>query len=1630
MGLLCSLFIFFLINNPYGSNIQKSFNNTQNENHLQELGVKTSAPLAWYQLPTLSNKYFSPDSTPGYADTTTYSFSITQDCNYTLNISAYYDPINTYFDEFGGIKPIEYWNSSAYYTQNGTWIIALHEPKDPILNIGGYLTLGIGTNASNIEWQRLGEVNMTEYVAIAADESGRIRVAYTEDYGVDTTPFWGIKYFASDNWAKDWTNGTLFESTNSWRNNGKYYGLSVGEFGGNFTYVWSLSNLSSTSTSTIWVCQEDPIDSVWTIPKNLTALEGYFGTAPQLFYNRTNNNGSIFLAFNHYIPSWGYMNMTILQLGRDIDSSIHRSWNLTYSRLLKSPIESSSKPLVYCTKDAITNAFYFIDYTKTNFANNFDLGIQNTTWGKLLNSSKVDLFQVDFDYGFNFYANNSRVRCYSDHATFENGIQGPGILDCEMPFNVINKTGELESYLTFSYEFNGTDGKGYSRKAQAYSFNLYVDNGTDWLSHKTNVYVDNIPAIVGLTHSEENISPFQSFGEKDEFNLNIESDKAGTLDFSVQSNTFVSSVNNFIFTNNIEYPCICSDGNTSYIFYCEYATPVYNLMFSKSIDGGLSWSNPELIKSKTGTSNVWGRLNAISNNSDVILWTQVGGVSKQNPTIFQSTDAGDSFVELQTEYSIHAASEDFTCWRGLSNGMDKFEINISFNDGLSWDSFVNVSLNQAGYYSLVDAAYDPQSGNYSFLIGNVYDYEILFLLVNYTGEEYSLSNNIILDGYTSGLIHNYNSQTKLDSKKQADNTYKWIVTTTARDSYNTNKWMTTLSYKESTNGVDFGSWQTLTMLNEDEIEAFAIGHWDIIYPQSSGQPSLVTGFVEGVTSTINELKTLCISNLVYRKEISLNPNSKTTITYNGITGSGIILDDGIYTWTMRVTDLVGYVKEFHGNLLIDNTLPVLVGDISYNTSKPFPNKNIELSILINDINAQNGYIEYRNPDSDWVKVNLEKIQIDNTQANYTAVIPVQPDNVSTVYWKAAIFDICGNSLLLDNGGQLYSYSKGIFEYSKQSGILSPTLYDDWTWTYIFTSGTDHIERVWIRATFDGINQTEQTLLPIDEFNTTYSIDIEHDITHENATYEFMFTSDEGNTYIIETIELSQPRIHIEQDTDISLNVDLNEQNTINVSFTVTEFENYLDYIQIKYEFNDGGGIKICNMTKASSSYKYTFTNFSSDCTELTFTVVGIDIYGQNISVDNNWVIQLKPALPIWEITPFQQLILSLAALIIGIACGIVYSYLIQRRSIEDKIREEILPKTMEKQSDDFKGDKKHSQIIVNRSKTLKEQKKKRIILLFVSLGFIAILTSAFISFYVFQNYYLAILLFTGSFLASVLLWVFLLNYYVEKVFSSPIKISLRHYQILILSFSILIYFTVIAIFLTGNFIAWWQVRVNELSYQFGELIIPRALTTVTTAFFSSILVLTFSTFRKLSVRDKELRKAEILNENPLDILERREQALTSTSRNVGLKGILFVAIIGITIIFASDLSIYATQGILIIVPFVIGAFGSLLVIMLIRKKKKPAEFSVIFDNMIECPKCGSETALGGNYCENCGKELMTRQHYDKSILCEYCKKYNRMGVSYCRYCGKEIKIEEQTKIPLEEESPSDTEETFLNTNEE
>jgi hypothetical protein len=1573
--------------------------NEESKSVKREKNLKTSASVEWVSYPSLNIRYFSPDNTPGIGDNALYSFEVDQDVNYSLNISAYYDSIDNFPGSKGDSQQYHY--AASYLMKNGTWLIAAVDHRSVDSKV--YMMLGIGSNASDIVWTEVSEINCSfdnfdyNFLDIAGNETGSIRIVYTQSWAEGY--FNGTRYFSTDDWGKTWSNGTLIDYDDF--NKITFNDISIETYKGNFTCIWGATLNSSFEGYKIIEAHQEP-GTDWSSAKNLTALEGenYLPFQPSIIYNRTNDNGSIFIGFNNWTTSSD--SNIIIRLNNGIES------NAIDDKWLINSISTFPDPRVRFAKSNKTEIFYFLIEGSN--------GLRNATWGEDLSSRKLDTFQAETFVDFQIFEVDD-PKCFTTSALSPSGGFEMGILDCRTPFNVRKYNETVEANRLKSLLFDGKDKNGISRGAQAYSFNLIIPNSG--LSEvDTILYVDDVKAKINYDFSDEYLSPFTSAGVNDNFKVNLESEKPGEMSLKIKSDeAIVGKYNVSEDMERFKSPVVCGAGLQRFLFYTAVDSGNLNkLMFSKSTDGGMSWENPKIIKSTPAED--WIEKHAIYEGNNLYLWT--GGKLKKY--VYTSIDGGESFSETQitSSASIEGVSSDVKCWTSSSQS-GKLFINQSNDLGFNWKQFCNISLLGAEDFKIETSAYDPISGNYSFLIVNFTGKDVRFLTISNNGKESTLSDNILSNGLVDSSSFEY--QIDLNIHKLSDNSNEWIITTSA--SFSQDNYMNTqitgnsyLAYRTSNNGISFSDWNNYTEITGDVLNAYYNGlEWDIYFPEEGAAcfvnsiPELSGGSVGG---DIYKYSIITNSAFLFDNFISLDSNYKGEIVFNGVDSTGNLISDGTYQWLFKHIDRAGFITKEEGTLIIDNNAPILQQDDNLTTpSIPYPNQNVTVKVPIYEINPDKGILYYRNSTGNWIQTEMTLDAADSQNIYFEGLIPAFSDNVKTIYWKAIINDTCGNILTVDNDGRLYSYGRGVFEYVKQAGEIDPTLYDDWTWTYVFTSGTEHIDKVWLRRMVNGEVINDIEISASGEQNNTYSIRVSHELDYSNATYKFMFSTDTGSEQIIEEIVLKKPKIRIEEETEPPSSIDLNEVDSLNVSFVISEYSEYLDYLYIRYQFNDMPKAVKMNLTTSSSGnlsiaasiYRHSFTNFSRNCTKLTYGVVGVDLYGNEIALDKNRTINIIPELPSWQMTTEQQLISPIIALFIGAVSGISYTFIASQKSTEERynslIEKDLKVKNFHKEREiGEKLDKITDDLSSSAFLTFLSKK-------FISLGITAILFSScytvgWVLILTLNIGEFAMLAFTGAFLAAVFLWVLISDHSVERILRSKEREMKLKDQLFLIGISLTIFISLLTIFFIGNTIAWWRVRVNQQSYNISGITIPRAMTTVLTTFFSSIFLLTWSTSKEVSKKTKELLEAEEENENPLNIMEKREKAISTIIGNVGKKGIIFIAIIGVTIIFASDLSIYATQGILFIIPFVIGAFITLIVANFLQKKQITETKRVVLDNLTICPYCKEKTSLGGTYCEYCGEKLVHGKRYNDGITCRNCNKVNAVGMKHCKYCGKKL----------------------------
>jgi ribosomal protein L40E len=431
--------------------------------------------------------------------------------------------------------------------------------------------------------------------------------------------------------------------------------------------------------------------------------------------------------------------------------------------------------------------------------------------------------------------------------------------------------------------------------------------------------------------------------------------------------------------------------------------------------------------------------------------------------------------------------------------------------------------------------------------------------------------------------------------------------------------------------------------------------------------------------------------------------------------------------------------------------------------------------------------------------------------------------------------------------------------------------------------------------------------------------------------------------------------------------------------------------------DDGKGLQVVNMTGVSSTlYTYTFTNFASNVTVLNYTVVGVDIFGNQLPLGKDRSIVIFPAMPAWDMSGAEEVVVIVIALIVGVVCGAIYSSMVRGKPT---LRQLTLAE--KKRLDEIENQRQGNAPPFWAARGLTATITMVVIGGLLTLAILAVIT--------FNYATLSMWFFAGLFLATTFLWVLVTDAVVVKTLrSGQVKIG-GGAMVLVLGVGFSIFITLLAILFVGNTVTWWQVRVNQAAYNIMGITIPKMLTSLASAFFTSIIVLSWTVGKDVTRKASELHEQELNHANPGLLLEHREDALSQIQGAVGMKAVIFIAVIGVTVIFASDLSIYTTQGLFIIVPFVLGTF-LIIALHAFWQKIKPQEAGdVLFDHVTTCPACGAETAVGGLYCEHCGAKVIAGTRVIEGRECLQCGFLNPSNGMHCRYCGS----------PLEEASGQD-----------
>jgi hypothetical protein len=266
---------------------------------------------------------------------------------------------------------------------------------------------------------------------------------------------------------------------------------------------------------------------------------------------------------------------------------------------------------------------------------------------------------------------------------------------------------------------------------------------------------------------------------------------------------------------------------------------------------------------------------------------------------------------------------------------------------------------------------------------------------------------------------------------------------------------------------------------------------------------------------------------------------------------------------------------------------------------------------------------------------------------------------------------------------------------------------------------------------------------------------------------------------------------------------------------------------------------------------------------------------------------------------------------------------------------------------------------------------------------------------------LAIIVSFGLFMLATIDFIALLSYSSRLVARKKIKASKAKLGGLI--GGILLYIFIVLVFVSIYNVPWFRFYIWENARTFGPVSIPSALYQISYWYASSILLIGFLTFSQVAKIDTELREMMKNGSDLEDIFLYREKKIGEITKGLIKGAMLFLILMGYSLIFSTDLTNFKSLGITLGFGLVIGVvFGIIATIIsgTLQSHKKKKGLVVDWST---CSKCGNQT-IKGAYCINCGQSFVNNfEIMEKTKLCPKCHSINTEQAVFCRACRTELK---------------------------
>ncbi len=203
--------------------------------------------------------------------------------------------------------------------------------------------------------------------------------------------------------------------------------------------------------------------------------------------------------------------------------------------------------------------------------------------------------------------------------------------------------------------------------------------------------------------------------------------------------------------------------------------------------------------------------------------------------------------------------------------------------------------------------------------------------------------------------------------------------------------------------------------------------------------------------------------LVKTDSFSLSTFFSSEITFDGIDDFEAYIDEGNYTYVIRLEDYAGNSMEEIGWLFADYNAPQIT-DLSTSLGAPLPLYDLTIIVDVTDAINFTVYLHYKRDDGSWQKVQMHN----NSEDSFSAVIPGET-NINRIEYYVSAIDLAGNEYILDNDGSHYSYGMPNFVWSSEGLFKEDKDYsssNSYTFTITISSDLEYVQDVIFRYSYD------------------------------------------------------------------------------------------------------------------------------------------------------------------------------------------------------------------------------------------------------------------------------------------------------------------------------------------------------------------------------------------------------------------------------------------------------------------------------------------------------------------------------------------------------------------------------------